>query len=173
LLAHKRYDEALAEFRKALTLDPLSGIINTNYGVSFFVARRFDEARQQFEKTAEIDSNFVQRICRSAEFEGYMGNFAVARQQLLACDAKAQKVDLGTTKEAFWQAYVQVFSEHHAQTAFAYAVLGRKDEAFRDIDAALDEVPAVLSAHIQGPMFDNLHSDPRYAAVLRRMKLAP
>ena len=58
LLPQKRFDEAIAEYRKALQLDPLSEVINTNLGVELMIARRFDEAREQFRKTLELDPKF-------------------------------------------------------------------------------------------------------------------
>jgi Tfp pilus assembly protein PilF len=50
-------DAALAEFRNALLLDPLSAIINTNYAYTLSAAHRHDEAVQQFCKTLEMDPN--------------------------------------------------------------------------------------------------------------------
>ena len=176
LLPQQRDDQAFAEFRKALALDPLSGIINTNYGLAFFLTKRFDEARQQFKKTLELDPNFVQGLCRSAEFEAYMGNLAVARQHLLGCDPGAQKMEIGTddsqaSKELFWKAYIRIYEGHPGQTAFANSVLGNKEEAFRDLNLAVVQTPAGLAVYMRLPMFAPLVSDPRYADLLRRMKL--
>jgi Tfp pilus assembly protein PilF len=44
LIPQKRFDEAMPEYRKALAVDPLSGIVNTNYGRGLMIARHFDEA---------------------------------------------------------------------------------------------------------------------------------
>ncbi|MGH9641758.1 MAG: protein kinase domain-containing protein, partial [Terriglobales bacterium] len=51
LMPQARYDEAVAEFRKALALDPFSGIINTNFGVLLSEAGRPVDAESQFRKT--------------------------------------------------------------------------------------------------------------------------
>src|SRR5579859_2355601 len=40
LMPEKRIDESLEEFRKALSLDPLSPIVNVNYGLTLMVAGR-------------------------------------------------------------------------------------------------------------------------------------
>jgi TolB-like protein len=48
----------IAEMRRALELDPLSLIINTNLGVAFLHAGRLDEAITQFRKTLEMDGSF-------------------------------------------------------------------------------------------------------------------
>ncbi len=39
-----RLDQALEQFRTALSLDPLSPVINTNYAVMLMMARRYPEA---------------------------------------------------------------------------------------------------------------------------------
>jgi len=45
-----RMDQALEEHRTALSLDPLSSILNTNYAVLLIEARRFPESLAQFQK---------------------------------------------------------------------------------------------------------------------------
>src|SRR5205814_8504687 len=59
LLGLGRFDEAIAECRRAVELDPLSPIINTDLGATLYLARRFDEANAQLRKTLEIDPTFV------------------------------------------------------------------------------------------------------------------
>ena len=76
LLPQKRFDEATAEYRKALQLDPLSEVINTNLGVGFMIAKLFDEAREQFRKTLELDPMFEIASERFAELEAYLGNYS-------------------------------------------------------------------------------------------------
>src|SRR5262249_14217408 len=53
-----RFDEAVAEGRRAVELDPLSPIINADLGQNLCVARRYDEAIAQLRKTLEIDPTF-------------------------------------------------------------------------------------------------------------------
>jgi hypothetical protein len=55
--------------------------------------------------------------------------------------------------------------------AEAYSVLGEKDGAFEFLEAAHQErVSALISLGVR-PTFDNLRSDPRFADLLRRMRL--
>ena len=58
LVPEKRFDQALEEFRLALSLDPLSPIMNTNYATTLMDAHRYPEALAQFQKTLERDPNF-------------------------------------------------------------------------------------------------------------------
>src|SRR5437867_1960597 len=52
------FNTAIAELKRAQQLDPLSLIINADLGVTFFLARRYDEAIAQFRKTIEMDPHF-------------------------------------------------------------------------------------------------------------------
>jgi hypothetical protein len=50
-----------------------------------------------------------------------------------------------------------------------HAALGDKDEAFRLLFRAIDEPQGLMVYVKTHPPFDSLHTDPRWAAVLRRM----
>jgi hypothetical protein len=54
-----------------------------------------------------------------------------------------------------------------------YAALGEKDEAFRWLDRAVAEHSAPIHGIGVRPEFRSLHSDPRFAEVLRRIGLDP
>ena len=56
--------------------------------------------------------------------------------------------------------------------ARVYATLGDKDEAFRILEKALEERTFLVSIK-EDPPFENLHSDPRWKALLRRMNFPP
>src|SRR5438046_2597263 len=52
------FDTAIAELQRAQQLDPLSLIINADLGVTFFLARRYEEAITQLRKTIEMEPHF-------------------------------------------------------------------------------------------------------------------
>src|SRR3989454_2392249 len=58
LSALGRFDDAIAEGKRAVELDPLSLVINTDLGVDYHYARRYDEAIAQLHKTLEMDPGF-------------------------------------------------------------------------------------------------------------------
>jgi TolB-like protein/Flp pilus assembly protein TadD len=58
LAALGRFDEAIAEGRQAVELDPLSLVINADLGGTYYFARRYDEAIAQQRKTLEMDPGF-------------------------------------------------------------------------------------------------------------------
>jgi hypothetical protein len=51
-------------------------------------------------------------------------------------------------------------------------VLGNLDEAFRWADRAIEQRDPQVLGLKSTPLFENLRSDPRYPALLRRMNLA-
>jgi len=57
--------------------------------------------------------------------------------------------------------------------AIIYTGLGDNDRAFEYLNKAYEEHAPVLQHFPSRPMFDSLHSDPRYTDLLRRMNLAP
>jgi serine/threonine protein kinase/Tfp pilus assembly protein PilF len=54
-----KFSEAIAQWAKARELDPLSLIINTGPGWTFYFARRYEEAVRWLRNPLEIDSHFV------------------------------------------------------------------------------------------------------------------
>lgn len=55
--------------------------------------------------------------------------------------------------------------------AGTYSVLGEKDEAFEFLEAAYQERLSFMIFLGVRPTFDNLRFDPRFADLLRRMRL--
>ena len=58
LAASGQTEREISEMKRALELDPLSLIINTNLGQAYIYANRFDEAIAQLRKTIEMDGSF-------------------------------------------------------------------------------------------------------------------
>jgi TolB-like protein/Tfp pilus assembly protein PilF/class 3 adenylate cyclase len=58
LLALGRFDESIVEAKRSIELDPLSMIINADFGNDYYYARRYDEAIAQLRKTIEIEPRF-------------------------------------------------------------------------------------------------------------------
>jgi tetratricopeptide (TPR) repeat protein len=58
LVSFARFEEAIAEGKRAVELDPLSGVINADLGITFYLARRYDDSIRQSRKTLAIDPTF-------------------------------------------------------------------------------------------------------------------
>jgi DNA-binding winged helix-turn-helix (wHTH) protein/tetratricopeptide (TPR) repeat protein len=58
LAAVSRFDESLAQLQRSQELDPLSPLISTELGRTYYVARRFDLAIRQLQETLDLEPNF-------------------------------------------------------------------------------------------------------------------
>ncbi|MCA1617587.1 MAG: tetratricopeptide repeat protein, partial [Acidobacteria bacterium] len=78
-----RFDEAIAELKRAQELDPLSLVINTDLGSVYIFARQHDKAIEQLRKTIEMDQSFYYAHWRLGEAYEMKGSFrdAIAEYQ--------------------------------------------------------------------------------------------
>ena len=186
-----RLDEAIAETKLTLELDPLSLGDNAILGQEFFLAREYDRAIEQERQVLELDPNFIDAyyfrglayVKKSmykegmAEFEkgvaisplntealtGLGYGYAVTRRR-----ANAQKV-LDKLNELSKHEYVSA-----VWRAKIYAGLEEKDKAFEWLEKAYEDRSIVSVGFIKtNPMFDPLRSDPRFVDLLRRTYLQP
>jgi hypothetical protein len=74
---------------------------------------------------------------------------------------------LAEQKRSAEQGYISSYN-----FAIIYTGLGNKDKAFEYLNKAYDERASPLYHFPYRPMFDSLHSDPRYTQLLRKMNLA-
>ena len=172
LLPQKRYSEALSEYREALKIDPLSSVINTNYGLALMIVNRYDDAREQFRKTLDLDPNFSNALLRSAELEGFLGNYEVARQAIIRFDPEADKIDFGKSKQSFYRARLRLpLDRNSLNLSMDYAMLGSKDAALRELNGAVEDDAGDAIIWTLRPEFDSLRDDPRYAELRHKMNL--
>ena len=82
LLPENRVDQSLTEFQTALSLDPLSGIVNMNYGITLAIAHRYPESLTQFNKVIESNQKFGGAHFYLSQIYANMGRFAEAVSEL-------------------------------------------------------------------------------------------
>jgi tetratricopeptide (TPR) repeat protein len=184
-----RTEEGIAHLSRAQEIDPLSLIIRSVAGWTFYNARQYDQAVELFQKTLAMDAHFVQArsflgwtyaqkafypeaitefqkarfVDDNPEFLGGIGYvYAVSGQR-----ADAQHVLAELEK---------ISKRHHVSPclmAFIHAGLGEKDQAFGWLEKAYQERSAWLVYAKVDPKYDNLRSDPRFSNLLRRVGLPP
>jgi len=185
LAALGQHAEAVAELKKAESLDPLSLIISADLAEELLIAHRYDEAIKQSRKTMNMDPFFAlaHYVLGEVFVEQHMYKEAVAELQ------KAIELSPGSTAFAANLAYAYAVSgkrekavkmlndlknrPHEAsnapEIALVYVGLGQKDQAMAWLEKAYAERfnPGVLLR----PCFDPLRSDPRFQDLLRRLGL--
>jgi len=187
LLAEGRFDEAIAEMKRAQELDPLSLIINTEVGMTYIYARQYDKAIQPLQKTIEMDQTFyfahlnlavayhMKGAVREAleEYQiayklnddptvlGLLGHFqATTGKRNEALKTLSQMTEISQRRYVPAYAFAQV-----------YAGLGERDQAFQWLVKSYQDHATDLVLIKVDPTLDNLHSDPRFADLVRRVGL--
>ena len=170
LSPENRMDEGLEQYKSAVSLDPLSSIVNTNYAVMLMQARHYPEALAQFRKTLERDPNFVPAHYKLSQFYATTGRFADAVIELRKAFVKPSPV----SEDA--KGYLQLMltlegSDRSAAVALAATLAGDRELAFQSLEKAYDDGDNELLISIRDPGLDPLRSDPRYADLMRRLDI--
>jgi eukaryotic-like serine/threonine-protein kinase len=175
LVPAKRLQEALNEYRRAVDLDPLSPIINTNYAVTLMINGQYDLAEAQFKRAAEIDPNFAVLNMRAAQFHSFRGNFEQARAEFDRVPQSVGTLKWQPGRDGFYRALLAASETvlKGEQESIAAAALGDKDRAIRSLEQLAIDIPPDAAIYMRRPEFDSLRSDPRFQALLRRMNLEP
>src|SRR5246127_467996 len=179
-----RFDEAIAEMRKAENLDPLSLIINADLAELLVIAHSYDESKRQSRRTIEMDPNFAlaHNQLAQAYLQEHMYAEAVAELQKavrLSGDSPTCIASLARSYAASGKRSeaVKLLSElkkrsipsysDASEISVIYAALGDKDQAMNWLEKAFEEHfnPSVLLR----PGFDPLRLDPRFEDLERRI----
>ena len=180
----RRNDEAIAEMKKAKSLDPLSLIINADLAELLLLAHFTDESIQQSRKTIDMDVNFA--LAHNQLGVAYLQNHRVddaivelqtavrlspGSPTCTANLARAYAVSgrrseamqlLGDLKKRATPSY-----SNASEIAFVYAALGDNDQAMSWLEKGFEERfnPGVLLR----PGVDPLRADPRFLDLERRV----
>jgi tetratricopeptide (TPR) repeat protein len=168
-----RLDEALHELQIALSLDPLSPIVNTNDAATLMIARRYPEALAQFQKTLERDPNFGPAHLKLSFLYATTGRFteAISEMQKFSPIPGNWSRDAKGYNELAVVALPKV-GDWYADAALTFAVTGDRDKAFEYLDRALSDQSTDLILVVRFPVLDPLRADPRFVELMRGLGLS-
>lgn len=184
LMGLGRHEEALGAIRRALEIDPLSLILNRQYGASLLFARQYDAAVKQMTKTVELDANFAVGHSTLSGAYRMIGNYAesveeLARfQELIGADQTAVLMRDSFARGG-WDGFLVAMTDNGRpanltpyNVATFHAALGEKDSAFVELNKSYQNREAILGLLKVDPRFDSLHDDPRFQDLANRFKIA-
>ena len=181
-----RHQEAIAEMRKARSLDPLSLIINADLAEVLLIAHLYDESVQQSRRTIEMNPDFAlahnqlaeaylqkhQRDDAITEFQKAVqlsGGSPICTANLARAYASSgRSAEAGQLLTALQKRSNFAYS-NAVEIAMVYAALGDKVQAMAWLERGYHERfnPGVLLR----PGFDSLRADPRFRDLVHRVGL--
>jgi tetratricopeptide (TPR) repeat protein len=183
-----RFDEAIAECKRAEELDPVSPIIGADLGNIFIRAHRFDDSIAQLNRVLSLDPNFwVANWYLGLAYFGkgqYEEAVAAYEKALTANDnpyVRALLIQslakLGQRDKAIKMlAELQLQSERRyvssSSLALAYGALGEKDKAFALLDKEVAERSGRAPAFAVLVTWDDMRDDPRFAKLIKRVEMS-
>ncbi len=183
-----RADESIAELERALAIDPLSLIVQTNYGTVLYFARRWAEAERALREALALEPGFAVAHQWLGRTLGAAGGWAEAvaehrrAWELLGEDPESLAsvahacARAGDVEEARrLQAELSALAARRWVSPYWFALievgLGRHDEALELLARAVEErMDWVIALGVE-PSCDPLRERPRFTELLRRVGL--
>lgn len=186
LVAMGRFDEAIAEAKRAEELEPLSFISNSHLGWILYFAGRYDEAIAHCKRLLDVDPNFfparrymglayeqkgmyaeaIDQFQQGVKLSGSPLMMSLLGHAYAASGNKAEAQRILAELDQQKQRYVSPYT-----IATIYAGLGEKDQAFKWLEKAFEERDIWLMNLKVDPVLKNLRSDQRFANLLQRIGL--
>jgi serine/threonine-protein kinase len=188
LAAQGRFDDAVAEIRKAQQLDPLAVPVNRAVGWILYFARRYDESVEELRKTLAMNADFLGarlvlwwvHIARGTPDEAITdiqrelekpGLKTVKKMMLAyACAAAGRKEE---ANGLLWELESKLSGDNRLAllSALLFTALDLKDRAFQELHRGFEaREPGLLFLKV-APWLDPLRTDPRYGALVEKLGL--
>jgi TolB-like protein len=180
----RRFDEAIAEIKTAIDLDPTSIYHQIVYMFALTIARRYDEAAQQLERLAQRNPQ------RAVGYYWIVGGVAFQGKQaedferlmrfrkLSNVGEETDRIFETAYQTAGWQGVLREQAKWSYQfnrsmyfTACIYAQAGDKDKALEYLEKTYQRREHWMAYLQVDPRFDSLRGDPRYDALVKRLRL--
>ena len=186
LSALGRFDDVIAAGKRAVELDPLSLIINTDLGSDYYYARRYDEAIAQVRKTLEMDPGFYIAHLVLGQILDAKGAHDAA---IVECQKARALNDDPTVLGVLGRAHglsgnkmeaekileqLKKLSQERVVSAYSFALvslgLGDKGEALRWLEQSYQDRAGFDVGFIRvDPLLDPLRGDPRFEALAEKI----
>jgi TolB-like protein/thioredoxin-like negative regulator of GroEL len=191
-----RTEQGLKEIHRARELDPLSLDIAENTGVRLLSARRYDDALAQFRSVLDMNPNYTRArwmLARTYELKG------ISKEAISECLTIPALPNIDASTKAFFKRRCSLYEKIYTTSsgerfnrnwvksarqeikesidrdgdvyfiATLYAETGENEKALDLLERAYAKHDSELLQLKVDPRMDNLRSNPRFEALLRRM----
>jgi len=150
-----KYEEAFAKIQKLGELQPDGRTYHSNLGSYFRIRGETDLYLKEISRLEELESNLVSKRWLRAEYCAFSGEKEKCRSLLLEEQSLPEP---GRGPFSF---------------AWMYAALGDVEESMRQLERAVN-LPSYIDFHSLrlDPLFEQVRRDPRFEAMLKKVKLA-
>jgi len=184
----KRPEEALRHARRAVELDPLSPVINSNLCDSLYLVGEYEQAIKQGQKTLQLDDkHWPAHLCLAEVYLelGQDDKAAQHEEQNILIDwgpEAASQIRKRYEAEGWpgvWRWYLEEFGARRARGEYilwiniaeCHVRLGEVDKAMVALEKGYQRRDPFFQGIVTYPPLRPLHSDPRFQDLLRRMNL--
>ncbi len=185
-----KLNEALSHFQRAVELDPLNMNALDNVAELYIYTKQYSQTIEQGKKIIELDPTYANIHIHLSQAYYCMGKYDLwldewEKNSTMANDHEDLAV-VRIVKQEYAKSGIHGALKRFAELqdeeakrlyidpallAGNHAAAGDKDKAFALLETALNEKTDFLNYVTIVPYFDSLRSDPRYAALLKRMNL--
>jgi tetratricopeptide (TPR) repeat protein len=150
----RQYESALEFLKNALAIDPNLWVVHTFRGGVYERLRMFDQARAEYQKAFELSGGNTETIAFRGHILAQLGQRAEAEEAIRFLS------------EVSKQKYVPPYN-----VAIIHAGLHEVEAALSWLEKAYETRDVRLTFLAVEPKWDTLRSDPRFQALLRRLRL--
>jgi TolB-like protein/Flp pilus assembly protein TadD len=188
LTAMGNVEQAIAERKRAVSIEPKSPLLNTALGEEYYQARRFSDSIGPNQQALSIDPHYPDAIINIGRAYEQMGMYPQAQQAYQSILAFAPHdpallallghLDGVSGRQAKARGIISQLQQMSGSqyvpslyVALIYIGLRDNDQAFAWLNKAYEERSEYLVYLPTEPMADPLRSDPRFPALLARLGL--
>jgi TolB-like protein/tetratricopeptide (TPR) repeat protein len=182
------FDEALVEARQAEELDPLSPAPHIEQGITLYLARRYDEATARFRRLLEVNPRFSYAYFFQALVHVQKQEYETALAALDKVRAGQRRHDVETLRSYIHgvtgrsaearkglEKLKDLSPQPHGSSwhlAMVHLALGERDRALDLLEQAFRDRAWEIRLLPIEPLFDSLRTDPRFAALVSKVRLS-
>lgn len=178
------FERAIEVSKKVVETDPLHVIAHWQLGLTYYFARKFDDAITAFNASLELDPNFAESLRFRGLVKGCQGEYNqgltdINKALVLSngegnanIDLLMVKILMGKKKEALTALKSMKFVDS-SDPASLYSLLNMPSEANHSLEKAYEERSVMMVSLKNFWVWDNLQDNAEFKAMFKRMNFPP